>query len=48
MTQAECDALPDDTDLGSWMACKWSMTNDEWAHVCCTPTHYLRLTGART
>jgi hypothetical protein len=48
MTQAECDALPDDTDLGSWMACKWSMTNDEWTHVCCTPTHYLRLTGART
>ena len=31
---------------GSWMACKWSMTNDEWAHVPCNPTHYIRLTGA--
>lgn len=32
-------------DYGSWMACKWSITNDEWSHVRCTPTHYLRLRG---
>jgi len=32
-------------DYGGWMACKWSMTNDEWREVPCTPTHYLRLTG---
>lgn len=32
-------------DEGSWMACKWSMTNDEWAHVCCNPTHYIKLKG---
>lgn len=34
-------------DQGSWMACKWSMTNDEWSHVCCNPTHYIRLTGPK-
>lgn len=30
-----------------WLACKWSMTNDEWCQVPCTPTHYIRLTGAK-
>lgn len=33
---------------GAWLACKWSLTNDEWYEVPCTPTHYLRLTGAGT
>lgn len=47
-TQEECDAWPDDRACGAFMACKWSMTNDEWAHVCCAPTHYLRLRGAET
>ena len=47
MTKKEFDAVPEGADLGSWMACKWSMTNDEWSHVCCTPTHYLRLTGVK-
>lgn len=28
-----------------WLACKWDMTNDEWTHVPCTPTHYLKLSG---
>jgi hypothetical protein len=46
MTQEECDRLDDSEDWGSWMACKWSMTNDEWSHVVCTPTHYLKLRGA--
>lgn len=44
-SQEECDSWPEDRPRGSWMACKWSMTNDEWSHVCCTPTHYLRLRG---
>lgn len=30
----------------TWTACKWSMVNDEWTEAVCTPTHYLRLTGA--
>jgi hypothetical protein len=34
------------TEDGSWLACKWDMTDDEWREVPCTPTHYLRLTGA--
>lgn len=46
-SQEECDARDREKDYGSWMACKWSLTNDEWRHVCCTPTHYLKLTGAR-
>lgn len=47
-TQAKCDARDDDVNYGCWLACQWSMTNDEWAHVPCTPTYYLRLTGVRT
>jgi hypothetical protein len=35
----------DGVDYGGWLACKWSMQNDEWAEVPCTPTHYLRLRG---
>ena len=31
---------------GTWLACKWSMTNDEWYEVPCTPTHFLKLSGA--
>lgn len=46
MTQEQADAHVRTDDDGCWMACKWSMTNDEWSHVPCTPTHYLRLTGA--
>ena len=34
-------------DYGGWLACKWSMTNDEWREVPCTPTHFIRLTGAQ-
>lgn len=45
-SQEECDKCDRDKDYGSWMACKWSMTNDEWYHACCNPTHYLRLRGA--
>jgi hypothetical protein len=33
---------------GSWLACKWSMSYDEWYEVPCKPTHYIRLTGAGT
>lgn len=32
-------------EYGGWLACKWSMSNDEWHEVPCTPTHYLRLRG---
>lgn len=32
-------------DYGGWLACQWSMTNDEWAHVSVTPTHFMRLEG---
>ena len=32
---------------GWWLACKWSMSNDEWYEVPCNPTHYIRLTGAQ-
>lgn len=48
LSQEQCDALTEEqrANSGSWMACKWSMTNDEWSHVCCTPTHYLKLSGA--
>lgn len=48
MSQEECDHLPDGTDTGCWMACQWSMTNDEWSHVPCTPTHYIRILGPRS
>lgn len=44
-TQEECDNRDPNKDYGCWMACKWSMTNDEWSHVPCNPTHYVRLTG---
>jgi hypothetical protein len=33
------------TDYGGWLACKWSMSNDEWYEVKCTPTHYVKITG---
>lgn len=40
------DLFPGQQVGGAWLACKWSMTNDEWYEVPCTPTHYLKLTGA--
>lgn len=36
-----------DGDCGSFLACKWSMTNDEWREVVVTPTHFLVLSGTR-
>jgi hypothetical protein len=38
-------ADPNHRKDGHWLACKWSMTNDEWYETYCTPTHYIRLTG---
>lgn len=35
----------DPEQWGGWLACKWSMANDEWHEVSVTPTHYLRLRG---
>lgn len=32
-------------DYGGWLACKWSMSSDEWREVPVTPTHYMRITG---
>lgn len=46
MSQEECDKRDREKDYGCWLACQWSMTNDEWSHVPCTPTHFLRITGA--
>jgi hypothetical protein len=43
MSQKECDKLDRDKDYGCFMACQWSMTNDEWAHVPVTPTHFIVL-----
>lgn len=34
-------------DYGGFLACKWSMSNDEWREVPCTPTHFLVLAGPR-
>lgn len=34
-------------EYGGWLACKWSMTNDEWSHVPCTPTHFIQIRGPR-
>lgn len=35
-------------DGAGWSAVpKWSMHNDEWREVRCTPTHYIRLTGVQ-
>ena len=48
MTQKECDERDPEKDYSCWLACKWSMTNDEWYEVPCTPTHYLRLKGIGT
>jgi hypothetical protein len=28
-----------------WLACKWSMTNDEWYEVKVTPTHFIKMEG---
>ncbi len=30
---------------GSFLACKWSVTSDNWHHVPCTPTHFIVLGG---
>jgi hypothetical protein len=30
-------------EYGAWLACKWSMTNDEWFQKEVTPTHFLVL-----
>jgi hypothetical protein len=43
MSQAECDARDQTKDYGCWLACKWDMSNDEWRHVPCTPTHFIVL-----
>lgn len=48
MTQEQCDAHVRSEADGCWLACKWSMTGDEWAHVEVNPTHYIRLIGATT
>lgn len=37
----------DDSDEGSWLACRWNMTNDEWDEVKCTPTHFAVIGGPR-
>lgn len=34
-------------DDSGWLACKWSMTSDEWREVPCTPTHYAVIGGAQ-
>lgn len=47
MSQKEWDECDQTKDYGCWLACQWSMTNDEWAHVSCNPTHYIRLRGPR-
>jgi len=44
-SQEECDARDRTRDYGCWMACKWSMTNDEWSHVPCNPTHFIQIRG---
>ena len=30
---------------GSFLACKWNMTNDEWDEKKCTPTHFMIMRG---
>lgn len=30
-------------DYGAWVACKWSMTNDEWYETMVHPTHFIVL-----
>lgn len=45
LSQDECDKRDRSKDYGCFMACKWSMTNDEWMHVACTPTHFIELKG---
>jgi len=30
-------------EYGAWVCCKWSMSNDEWYQVECTPTHFIVL-----
>jgi len=45
-SQKECDERDPERDYGCFMACKWSMSNDEWCHVPCTPTHYAVIGGA--
>lgn len=45
-SQKECDERDPDRNYGCFMACRWSMTNDEWSHVPCTPTHYAVIGGA--
>lgn len=47
-TQEECDRRDPNRDYGCWLACQWSMTNDEWAHVPVTPTHFARIRGPST
>lgn len=32
-------------NYGGWLACKWSMQNDEWYECKCTPTHFIKLHG---
>lgn len=32
-------------DYGSFVCCKWNMTNDEWYEMACNPTHYIVMEG---
>jgi hypothetical protein len=32
-------------DYGGFLACKWSMTNDEWCETKVTPTHFIVMEG---
>ena len=35
-------------DYGGFLAAKWSMSNDEWYEVSCTPTHFALIEGPVT
>lgn len=47
MSQKECDERDPDKDYACWLACRWDMSGDEWRHVPCTPTHFIRLRGPK-
>lgn len=32
-------------EYGGFLACRYSMTNDEWDEVRCTPTHFIVIKG---
>jgi hypothetical protein len=34
-----------DGAIGSFLACRWSMSCEEWYEVPCRPTHFIKMTG---